>query len=201
MLWLGGCENSCRSVLRWWLLRCTGSAGDDIGPSPVVVRRREPVPLTLDLELTGVVLAADLGPRLLVHVGLRDIERRWLVGRGGHLVRVVVVDPGIDPLLLGQPGELVVVEALQLAGMLTAVAVELLRWPVWILLCHHASSGFEGRAGREPHRARYAPAPGSSTWRPGLPCPPARHGKHPPAQRQTPAAAPRAPGVGSDPWC
>src|SRR5215831_21332138 len=108
-------------------------------PSLVVARRREPVRLALDLEFALVVLAADLGPGLLVLLTLGDVELRRLVGRRGHLVRVEIVEPGLDPLLLGQAGQLVVVEALQLAGMLAAVAVELLRRLVWILLCHDAT--------------------------------------------------------------
>src|SRR5215475_13220848 len=107
--------------------------------SLVVARRREAGPLALDLELALVVLAADLGAGLLVFIALRDVRRRRLVGRRRNLVGVVVVEPGLDPLLLGQAGQLVVVEALQLAGMLTAVAVELLRRLVWVLLCHDAT--------------------------------------------------------------
>src|SRR5215475_15123662 len=107
--------------------------------SLVVARRRESGPLALDLELALVVLAADLGPGLLIFLTLGDVELRRLVGRRGHLIGVVVVEPGLDPLLLGQAGQLVVVEALQLAGMLAAVAVELLRRLVWVLLCNDAT--------------------------------------------------------------
>ena len=33
MLWLTGCWNSWRSVVRWWLVRCSGSELDDMGGS------------------------------------------------------------------------------------------------------------------------------------------------------------------------
>src|SRR5579859_3939399 len=79
-------------------------------PSPVVMRRRERVPLPLDPQLVLVELATDLGPRLLVHVALGQIRERRRVGGRRHLVRVVIVDPGCDPFLLGQAGQLVVVE-------------------------------------------------------------------------------------------
>ena len=92
--------------------------------------RRERVPLTLDHQLVLVELAADLGSCLLVFLGLCDILLRRRVGSGGHLVRVVVVDPGLHPLLLGQAGELVVIEVLWAAAVLTAIAVELLGWLV-----------------------------------------------------------------------
>src|SRR6266566_1427134 len=74
-------------------------------PLPVVVRWRERVSLSLDLEFVLVVLAADLGPLLLVLLGLGDILPRWRVGRRRHLVRVGVVDLGCHPFLLGQPGK------------------------------------------------------------------------------------------------
>jgi len=135
---LGGTEPSAKrdTALRQTVLL---SGGDVISASPVVARRREAGPLALDFQLALVVLAADLGAGLLVLVALGDVRRRWLVGRRGHLVRVVVVEPGLDPLLLGQAGQLVVIEPLQLAGMVTAVAVELLRRLVWVLLCHDAT--------------------------------------------------------------
>src|SRR5215469_15598410 len=96
------------------------------GRSRVVARRREPV-LALGLELAPVVLAEDLGPGLLVLLTVADVHLGRRIGRRRHLVRVVVVEPGLDPLLLGQPRELVVVEVLQLAGVLAAVAAEVLR--------------------------------------------------------------------------
>src|SRR5215469_3555719 len=99
MLWPAGCRKSWRSVSRLWLLRCSG--GDVISASLVVARRREAGSLALDLELALVVLAADLGPGLLVFLTLGDVKLRRLVGRRWHLVRVEVVEPGLDPLLLG----------------------------------------------------------------------------------------------------
>jgi len=84
------------------LLRCSG--GDVIGASLVVARRGEAGPLALDFQLALVVLAADLGAGLLVFIALGDVRRRWLVGRRWHLVRVIVVEPGLDPLFLGQAG-------------------------------------------------------------------------------------------------
>ena len=92
-------------------------------------------------QLVLVVLAADLRPRFLVGVGLPEIRLWRLVGRRGHLIRVVVVDPSLHPLLFGQAGKLVVVDAPRDAAVLTPVAVELLGWLLWVLLCHHASTG------------------------------------------------------------
>ena len=51
--------------------------------------------------------------------------RRSVRGRR-HLVGVVGVEPGGDPLFPGEAGELVVVEALRGASVLAAVPVELL---------------------------------------------------------------------------
>src|SRR5215472_18410045 len=105
-----------------------------------VARGRVRVPLVFERQLVLVVLAADLCPRFLVGVGLPEIRLWRLVGRRGHLIRVVVVDPGLHPLLFGQAGKLVVVEVPRDAAVLTPVAVELLGWLAWVLLCHHAST-------------------------------------------------------------
>ena len=67
----------------------------------------------------------------------------------GNLVPVVVVEPGRDPFLLGQPGKLVVVEMPGNAAVLTAVAVELLGRLFRVLLAHHASMGSAARLPRE----------------------------------------------------
>ena len=58
---------------------------------------------------------------------------RRRVGGRRHLVRVVGVKPGGDALLLGEAGELLVVEALRRAPVLAAVPVELL-WEVTRIL-------------------------------------------------------------------
>jgi hypothetical protein len=113
----------------------------------VVARRRKLVSLTLDRQLIVVELAADLGPRLLVRLGLCNIRPRRRVGRRRHLVRVVIVDPGRNPLLLGQAGKPVVIDVLRDAAMLMAVPAELLGWLVRALLCHHAPIGCAGRTG------------------------------------------------------
>jgi hypothetical protein len=103
--------------------------------SPVVTRRRERVSLTLDLQLIVVELAADLGSCFLVLVGLSDIPLRRSVGRRRHLVRVVGLDPGRDPLLLGEAREPVVIDVLRKAAVLMTVAAELLGWLVlgWLV--------------------------------------------------------------------
>jgi hypothetical protein len=100
------------------------------GASPVVVRRRDLVALSLDLQLALVELASDLGPLLLVYLGLGDILRRRRVRRGRHLVGVVIIDSGRYPFLLGQAGKLIVIKVCRLAAMLTPVPVELLGWLV-----------------------------------------------------------------------
>src|SRR5580704_17959042 len=40
--------------------------------------------------------------------GSKQIFRSWLLGRGRDLVGVVVLDASLDPLLLGQLGELII---------------------------------------------------------------------------------------------
>src|SRR5690242_1734921 len=110
------------------------------GASLVVARRRVRVPLPLGEQLILVVLTADLGPRLLEHVRPGNVRLRRRIGRRGHLVRVVVVEPGLHPLLLGQPGELVIVEAPGNAAVLTAVAVKLLGLRLRVLLTHDTST-------------------------------------------------------------
>src|SRR6185312_10928387 len=92
-------------------------------------------------QLILVVFAADLGPCLLEDVRPGDVRLRRRIGRRRHLVRVVVVEPGLDPLLLGQPGKLVIIEAPGNAAVLTAVAVKLLGRLLWVLLAHDASTG------------------------------------------------------------
>src|SRR6266536_1821831 len=134
---------------------CRLARGSPAGASTVVVRGRERVSLALDLQLILVELAADLCPRLLVLVGLSDILLRRHVSRRGHLVRVVVVDPGRYPLLLGKAGEPVVIDVLRTAAVLMTVAPELLVWLACVLLRHYASNGIAGRTGPGPHRSRY----------------------------------------------
>jgi hypothetical protein len=73
-------------------------------PSPVVVRQRECVPLSADMQLAFVRLPLDLGSLLEVLVGLGDILRTWRVSRRSYLVGVVVVEPGSDAFLLGEAG-------------------------------------------------------------------------------------------------
>src|SRR6202041_2187098 len=90
---------------------------------PVVVGGRELLALTFDQELVLVVLVADLGARFLELVGLADVELLRRVGRGRPLVRVEGVDACLDALLLGQPGQLVVVDTVRAAAVLTAIAV------------------------------------------------------------------------------
>src|SRR5690349_17126005 len=115
--------------------------GRTAGSLLVVARRRVRVPLPLGEQFILVVLAADLGPCLLEHVRPGDVRLRRRVGRRWHLVRVVVVEPGLDPLLLGQPGELVIVEAPGNAAVLTPVAVKLLGRLLRVLLTHDTSTG------------------------------------------------------------
>src|SRR5512132_109755 len=95
--------------------------------SSVVVRRRECVPLAADTQLALVKLPLDLGSLLEVLVGLGDVLRRWRVSRRRYVVGVVVVEPSSDTLLLGEVGELVVVEMLGSAAVLAAVSPELCR--------------------------------------------------------------------------
>jgi len=109
----------------WREFRDGGSTHQRVA-SPVVVRRRERVSLTLDLQFIFVELAADLGPLLLIYVGLSNIPPRRRVARRRHLVRVVIVNPGRYPLLLGQAGKPVVIDVLRNAAVLMAVAAELL---------------------------------------------------------------------------
>jgi hypothetical protein len=108
-----------------------------------VAGRRERVALALDQELVLVVLAVDLGPLLLVHLGLGDVLglRRGVGGRR-HLIGVVGVQARRDPLFLGQAGEPVVVDALGRAAVLATVPVEPLGKLARILLRHRASCRF-----------------------------------------------------------
>jgi hypothetical protein len=101
------------------------------------------------VQLAFFLLAADFGPFLLVYLGLADVigQRRRVRG-GRYLVRVVVVDTGRDAFLLGEPGQLVLVEAVDLAAMFAAVVVEpfgeligKFTWLVYVLVRHRASSG------------------------------------------------------------
>jgi len=76
-------------------------------------------------QLALVFLAAELGPLFLPVLVLGDVLRlRRGVGGRRHLVRVVGIEPGGDPLFLGELGELVVIEALRRAPVLAAVPVE-----------------------------------------------------------------------------
>ena len=90
---------------------------------------------------------ADLGAFFLVNLGLPDVlgQRRGVRGRR-HLVRVIGVDTGRDSLLLGEAGQLIIVEAVDLAAVLPAVPAEPLGelidelgWRVRILLRHRTS--------------------------------------------------------------
>ena len=91
----------------------------------LVVAGRELLALALDQDLVLVLLAPQLGPLLLVLLGVADVgvERRG-VGGGRDLVRVVGVDTRLDPLLFGLVGEPVVVEVLRGAAVLTPVPPE-----------------------------------------------------------------------------
>src|ERR1700722_7731135 len=121
--------------------RCAGSV--------VVPGGRERVLFVDGVQLALVFLAADLGPFLLVHLGLPDvIGQRRGVGGGRHLVRVVGVDARLDAPLLGAPVQLVGVQAVDLAAVLPPVPVEPLgeliselAWLVYVLIRHCASSG------------------------------------------------------------
>jgi len=90
------------------------------------------------VQLALVQLVADLRLGLLVDLRLADVLLGRLVGGRRHLVRVVGVDARLDPLLLGEPGQLVIVQALRRAAVLAPVAVELLR-RLRVLLAHEAS--------------------------------------------------------------
>jgi hypothetical protein len=94
------------------------------------VRRRDLVALSLDLQLALVELAPDLGPLLLIYLALGDILRWRRVGRGRHLVGVVIIDPGRYPFFLGQARKLIVIKVARLAAMLTPIPVELFGWLV-----------------------------------------------------------------------
>src|SRR5579859_1021546 len=116
--------------------------------SVVVPGGRERVVLVDGVNLALVFLAADLGPLLLVHLGLADVigQRRRVRG-GRYLVRVVGVDARLHAFLLGEPVQLVLVEAVDLAAVLPPVAVEPLgeligelARLVYVLLRHRASS-------------------------------------------------------------
>src|SRR5580704_5091417 len=115
----------------------------------LVAGGRERVVLVDGVYLALVLLAADLGLFLPVLVGLLDVlgQRRRVRG-GRHLVRVVGFDARLDALLLGEPVELVGVQAVDLAAVLPPVPVEPLReligeltWLVYVLVRHRASSG------------------------------------------------------------
>ena len=91
------------------------------------------------VQLALFLLAHDLGSFFLVDIGLGDVvgERRG-IGGGRHLVRVIRVEAGRDALLLGEPGELVVVQAVYLPAVYPAVPVKLLG-ELLILLRQRAS--------------------------------------------------------------
>jgi hypothetical protein len=48
----------------------------------------------------------------------------WLAGGGRYLVRVVGIESGLDPLFLGQPGELIFVQPARRPAVLAPVAME-----------------------------------------------------------------------------
>src|SRR5207244_3158379 len=91
----------------------------------LVARRRERVVLVDVPQLALVILADELGLLFLPVLVQRDVlGLRRRVGGRRHLVRVVGVEPGRDPLLLGEPGELlvlVVIDVLRRAPVLTAI--------------------------------------------------------------------------------
>ena len=82
-------------------------------------------------------------------LGLPDVfgQRRRVRG-GRHLIRVVGVDARLDALFLGEPVQLVGIQAVDLAAVLPPVPVEPLgeligelTWLVYVLVRHRASSG------------------------------------------------------------
>lgn len=94
------------------------------------MRRRVGVTLVLDLKFTFIRLTPYLGTFFLVDIGLGDIELRGGIGSRGYLIGIEGVNPGFHALLLSEPGQAVVIEALRRPAMLAPVAAELLGWLV-----------------------------------------------------------------------
>src|SRR5450755_781058 len=83
------------------------------GPLSVVAGRRERRALALDQEFVLVFLAADLGPLLLVLLGVTDVGvQRRRIGRRRHVVGVERIEPGLDAFVLGRVGQRVIIEVL-----------------------------------------------------------------------------------------
>ena len=91
------------------------------------MRGRELLALAFDQELVLVKFPPDLGPLLLVLLGVADVgvERRG-VGGCRDVLGVEVVQTGRHALVFHLVFELVVVKALRGAAMLAAIPVELL---------------------------------------------------------------------------
>src|SRR5580692_2541381 len=108
--------------------------------------RRERVLLVDGPHLALVDLPPDFRPFLLV-----------------HLVRVVRFQAGLDPFLLGQPGELVLVKARGCPAVLTAVTMETLFLSHALTLLRpvsHRTTRLGGFLNTRP-RAPWSPAAGS----------------------------------------
>jgi hypothetical protein len=70
---------------------------------------------------------AKLRLSLLELLGLRHVGRHRLVGRRRYVVRVVVVDSGLDPLLLGTAGQRVVIRSHRCPTVLPPITPGVLR--------------------------------------------------------------------------
>src|SRR5438034_4727831 len=115
-----------------WLRAASLAASRACAPLPAaglfVPGRRERVVFVDVAELALVLLAPELGPLFLPVLVLRDVlGLRRRVGGWRHLVRIIGVEPGGDPLLLGETGELlvlVVIDVLRRTPVLAAVPAE-----------------------------------------------------------------------------
>jgi hypothetical protein len=95
----------------------------------LVVRGRERLALAFGQELVLVFFPPDLGPFLLVLLGVTDVgvERRGIGGRR-DVVRGIVIKARVHALLFCLMSEPVVVKVLRRAAVLAAIPVELFRW-------------------------------------------------------------------------
>src|SRR5437764_1444366 len=145
----GGCSGRAgwRRRPAGWRRGPKPPAGREAGSGPVVAGGRERMPLGDRTQLALVLLPADLGPGLVELVRLGEVRGRRGVGSRRHLARIVVVDSGFHPFLLGQPGQPVVIEAVRGAAVLAAVPPELLIGLVGRLLCHRGSKSGDGEPG------------------------------------------------------